>query len=31
MITVRKAEPADVVAMSRVLIGSITELCLAGC
>jgi GNAT superfamily N-acetyltransferase len=27
MITVRKAEPADVGAMSRVLIGSITELC----
>lgn len=28
MITVRKAEPGDVEAMSRVLIGSITELCL---
>ena len=28
MITIRKAEPADVEAMSRVLIGSITELCL---
>lgn len=28
MITIRKAEPADVDAMSRVLIGSITELCL---
>jgi GNAT superfamily N-acetyltransferase len=27
MITIRKAEPADADAMSRVLIGSITELC----
>ena len=29
MITIRKAEPADVAAMSRVLIGSITDLCTA--